>query len=897
MKSFKILVAAAAMVTMMLSGCQKEVVTGIDPSKAAVKDFTYDEDNSSATSVAFYWDAQAALNDGATSFSVQLASKADFSDVDMYDSKKGITVQASASINDAVTFSALKEYDVYFARVRANYPRSVYSEWAVLTKDGETACVSVGHGIVVMSFGAPQNFKAEAPTYSSIKVSWSVVGLADKYVLEYKKADASTWTVLDASPLANATITGTDPETSYDVRVKAIRTVEGVEEASDYSTASVTTPAKPVFNPSITTADQFVEFLADIAAVAGATDSYTLDADIDLTGKTIVSASAFGGIFDGKGHTIKNLTLDQASLFAENSGTIKNFILDASCQVTLPAEGNFGAVVISNSGTVEGITCKAVVNTPAAVTAALNLGVIVGISTGLVKNCTNNSNLVFNLSDNAGSHCIGGVLGRFECAADAVAVENCTNTGTVKFQVAGTPKNNFIGGVVGSSVHNAKGASPAINLGNYGVVKGCTNSGAVSQVWGISNSGSYCNIGGVAGYIEGSIEDCSNTAAVSISSPEDPSASSTRPCVAGVAGYVTINAKNCFNKGAVSARGIYAAGTEGNNGAAGTHQPLFGGVFGGVGDNYQAVSAAGVLENCYNEGDLDFVVGQKVGGGTVSKTGGVAAYSTVEVKNCHNSGAMNICLGHKTSHQGGVIGQLCNNISDCYNEGVITINSAGTFHDADAVAASQQYCGGIAGYTQVAVAYVNCENKATGKITFTNGWNTAALSYVGGIQGSYNKGNTMTSCKNAAAILVDTPSAMCVGGLCGAFNGTMSSSANSGTVTVKNAGAAAGKENETGGMAGYANATFTGCSNTGDIVNEAAGSFTGGIAGGFGAADSTWDSNTVDCTITSVATKGYALGRYRSAGAFTLTWTNGTLGAGVSGLAGCGNLNGCTFVN
>ena len=130
MKSFKILIAAAAVTAVLFSGCQKEkVFTGIDSSKAGVTDFTYDVTMSSETAVSFVWNPTAALQAGATSFSVQLAEKEDFSDVDVYEPSKGKTIPSDATVNDGVIFTGLKEYTMYYARVRANYPRSIYSDW------------------------------------------------------------------------------------------------------------------------------------------------------------------------------------------------------------------------------------------------------------------------------------------------------------------------------------------------------------------------------------------------------------------------------------------------------------------------------------------------------------------------------------------------------------------------------------------------------------------------------------------------------------------------------------------------------------------------------------------------------------------------------------------------
>ena len=91
MKSFKILIAAALSAA-LLSGCaQKEVVTGIDATKAGVTDFAYDETMSSATTVSLVWNPTEAQKAGATSFSVQLAQKDDvrtFCRPDHYDRRQ-----------------------------------------------------------------------------------------------------------------------------------------------------------------------------------------------------------------------------------------------------------------------------------------------------------------------------------------------------------------------------------------------------------------------------------------------------------------------------------------------------------------------------------------------------------------------------------------------------------------------------------------------------------------------------------------------------------------------------------------------------------------------------------------------------------------------------------------
>ena len=76
MKINRLLTAALITFATVLTGCVKESVwdreTGIDESKAAPEGFTYDESESSKTSLAVYWDGKKAKAAGAQSFLVQM---------------------------------------------------------------------------------------------------------------------------------------------------------------------------------------------------------------------------------------------------------------------------------------------------------------------------------------------------------------------------------------------------------------------------------------------------------------------------------------------------------------------------------------------------------------------------------------------------------------------------------------------------------------------------------------------------------------------------------------------------------------------------------------------------------------------------------------------------------
>lgn len=91
------------------------------------------------------------------------------------------------------------------------------------------------------------------------------------------------------------------------------------------------------------------------------------------------------------------------------------------------------------------------------------------------------------------------------------------NLGVEKAEISGSVR---VGGVCGY---------------NYGTIKNCYNTGAVS--------GTISVIGGVCGYNYGTVENCYNTGAVS----------AQKLNVGGVCGYNSSSTiKNCYNTGAVS---------------------------------------------------------------------------------------------------------------------------------------------------------------------------------------------------------------------------------------------------------------------------------------------------------------------------------------------------------
>ena len=188
MKINKMLIAVLAMVAVVLSSCKDDDPTvGIDLSMPAPTTY-YDAEMSGSKSIAVYWDAKQALSAGATSFTVQLIKKKD-GVADVYDNTTSQTfaaVNEKGVPNDKTSFDNLTTGRIFYVRVRANYPRSVFSDWvlaAVSETDPKEARIMVGTGIVDDEVGETSNIAAKVEpatiTESTAIASWSTNGFTD----------------------------------------------------------------------------------------------------------------------------------------------------------------------------------------------------------------------------------------------------------------------------------------------------------------------------------------------------------------------------------------------------------------------------------------------------------------------------------------------------------------------------------------------------------------------------------------------------------------------------------------------------------------------------------------------------------------------------------------------
>lgn len=155
---------------LLACACGKEEA-GIDSSVILPpSNVVYDEVLSSPNSISIIWNTDAALDEGATAFTVQLVK--DPASEDAFASRRIKSYEPRPC--NTFCFTGLETWSRYFVRVRAEYETGV-SEWVYL---GNPTVVETGTGPVEGSVDyifAPVLLQKEASS-GSVAVEWSVTG-------------------------------------------------------------------------------------------------------------------------------------------------------------------------------------------------------------------------------------------------------------------------------------------------------------------------------------------------------------------------------------------------------------------------------------------------------------------------------------------------------------------------------------------------------------------------------------------------------------------------------------------------------------------------------------------------------------------------------------------------
>ena len=387
----------------------------------------------------------------------------------------------------------------------------------------------------------------------------------------------------------------------------------------------------------IATAQDLAEFRDEVNGSAKKSTSKLcakLTANIDLgneawtpIGKMTNTYSdyvAFGGVFDGDGHTISGLKIDnsaqyQALFGCVKGGKIRNLTVAGSVTtssssgyaagivaygspVTLENCTNLATVDASQKGYAAGIVASA--GAGSTITGCTNEGKIsgagdyvggilaTGTGTTVISRCINSGEIISTGKPGSYNYSVGGIAGSLSSST----VELCGNTGTVTSTLKRTA------GIVGSF---------------GGTMTKCFNSGSITGIYAL---------GGIVGSISAanaSVTDCYNTGSILCNAPTTPYKDSNAKGVGGIVGDpggTSYSAKitNCYNAGMITntdtaTTGITVGGVIGSSSA----------------NNYKGEATKNLIsaENCY------YLAANGLNGdGANAEAAGVTSKTTEELK-------------------------------------------------------------------------------------------------------------------------------------------------------------------------------------------------------------------------------------------------------------------------
>lgn len=257
---------------------------------------------------------------------------------------------------------------------------------------------------------------------------------------------------------------------------------ETITEASIYGNGSVEYPFK------VNSGEVLVSLFRD---ENNYDKSFILTDDINLAGLTWPGSGtsgrflSFSGTFDGDGHAIKNLTIDQPGqtsfMKIDENGVFKDVKFE-NVEISIKNGSNLDylSIFTENHGTISNVSVDedSTINAldPRGVPYKVNIGGLVGFNgpEGTIENVSNAATIKF-YSDSAS---VGGIAG-----ISAGKIENAINIADID---SGNGDGSYIGGIVGTAM---KGAT-IINARNEG------------DIYGLLDNTKYVTSGGIAGKID-----------------------------------------------------------------------------------------------------------------------------------------------------------------------------------------------------------------------------------------------------------------------------------------------------------------------------------------------------------------------------------------------------------
>ncbi|MDD7601007.1 MAG: hypothetical protein PUK54_00080 [Firmicutes bacterium] len=230
--------------------------------------------------------------------------------------------------------------------------------------------------------------------------------------------------------------------------------------------------------------------------------TFRLEADIDLEGSGFRSVPVFGGVFDGNGHTISGYTFRESASpqglfrYVQESGVIRDLTLEGSI---LP-EGSrekVGGIAGENEGTIQGCRFAGTVGGDA------EIGGIAGVNklSGIISGCRT-CGVVY------GKKYVGGIAGR-----NYGTILRAENQCSVNTTVQTEPKMISSVDISTLTLEELNQEVNVTDIGGIagwseGVLQDCLNEGTV----GYLHTG--YNVGGIVGRQSGYVNQCENRAGV-----------------------------------------------------------------------------------------------------------------------------------------------------------------------------------------------------------------------------------------------------------------------------------------------------------------------------------------------------------------------------------------------
>lgn len=375
-------------------------------------------------------------------------------------------------------------------------------------------------------------------------------------------------------------------------------------------------------------------------------------------------------------------------------------------------------------------------------------------------------------------------------------------------------------------------------LQNYGHLEGVSSSVDVN-VSATDAVSAAIVLGGIAAYNYGTVQNCSNSGAVSFTGPSSVKAAA----IGGIAGYSESALSDCQNSGGVSFSAKFGSGTA---------------VLGGI--SASAVNIGGILGAGWKAAELDY---------------------------CENSGSVSLTLSaientpatYDRCQIGGVVGSPYGDIDRCSNSGSIAVNVVTSSRAAFSAYGCTLDIGGISGGSFTQDLAYNKENDNTSISRCVNSGaidieldavksNSAAGGIVGWPNGEHKSLKTkITTCTNSGPITMNGKGKIRIGGIMGG-TGFPDECENSGTIHVLSANSGS----VIGGIAAFHSQDhgLNSCTNTGDVISDVAVSGAAGLIGNHGSVVlSTSEGCKVACRVQNPASDfggtGMVLGLYNSA--------------------------------